>query len=103
MGSNKIIVADTEFSIDWPTANFRDPDGFNAHSLTCTPATSKPCPGGRPHSPAKGLGTKNERFRKRRMTERSLAAAQATIKQFVIHLDGCKDAAMCFDVLQNER
>jgi N-acetyl-anhydromuramyl-L-alanine amidase AmpD len=32
-----------------------------------------------------------------------LDATKAVIKQFVIHHDGCRDAEMCFNVVQNER
>jgi N-acetylmuramoyl-L-alanine amidase len=102
--SNQIIIADKAYSIDWPTINFRDPGGFDATSTTCTVHSRGQCgPGGAPYAPAKGLAGKTHRIRPRRIGERSLAAAQAVIKQFVIHLDGCAHAEMCFNVLHNER
>ncbi len=102
--SNQLIIADKAFPIDWPTYTFRDEGGYNAHSLTCDMRITSKCgPGGAPHSPAAGLSGKVNRFRKRHIGERSVAAAQAVIKQFVIHLDGCASAEMCFNVLHNER
>jgi N-acetyl-anhydromuramyl-L-alanine amidase AmpD/murein DD-endopeptidase MepM/ murein hydrolase activator NlpD len=102
--SNKIIVADHEFDIDWPTYTFKDEDpGYNAYVQGCTKHANGACgPGGMPREPAKGI-QKLTRYRPRRLSERSLAAAQAVVKQFVIHLDGCAGSEMCFDVLHNER
>src|SRR5688572_1859468 len=102
--SYEIIIADKPYPIDWPTYNFRDAGGFDATFEGCTPHSGGRCgPGGTPYAPAKGLGNNRTRIRKRRINERSLAAAQAVIKQFVVHLDGCAHAEMCFNVLHNER
>jgi N-acetyl-anhydromuramyl-L-alanine amidase AmpD len=61
-------------------------------------------PGGTPFAPAKGLsGTKTNRYRPRHLKDKSLRAVQQYVRQFVIHLDGCADADMCWNVLQNER
>jgi hypothetical protein len=100
-----LVIAGKHFPIDWPTYTFEDPDpGFNAHLTTCSRHSTRPCgPGGAPFEPAKGLSGKTNRLRPRRIGERSVAAAKAVIKQFVIHLDGCLDAEMCFNVLHNER
>ncbi len=101
--SNKIYIAGVGYDIDWPTYNFKDEDpGYNAYVEGCAPPGGVCGAGGMPREPAKGI-TKLTRYRARRITERTLAAAQAVVKQFVIHLDGCANAAMCFDVLQNER
>jgi N-acetyl-anhydromuramyl-L-alanine amidase AmpD/murein DD-endopeptidase MepM/ murein hydrolase activator NlpD len=107
-GSNALIIADKAYSIDWPTVNMHDAGGFNAHTLGCATGFegAGTCgPGGVPRAAAKGLEGKMQRYRARHITgnERSLRAAQAVIKQFVIHLDGCANAGMCFDVLHNER
>src|SRR5687767_3741833 len=102
--SNKLIIADKQYPIDWPTYNFRDPEGFDATTNGCTRHSRGQCgPGGSPYAPAKGLSGKVNRIRPRRIGERSLAAAQAVIRQFVVHLDGCAHAEMCFNVLHNER
>lgn len=106
--SNKLIIGDQECPIDWPTYNFRQEDpGFNAHYLGrtkhCGALAGANLP---PYAPAKGLEGKVQRYRLRHYApteKRSLALAKSLIKQFVIHLDGCKDAEMCFNVLQNER
>jgi murein DD-endopeptidase MepM/ murein hydrolase activator NlpD len=101
----EIIIADKGYPIDWPTYTFRDPDpGFDATKNSCTHHSGGRCgPGGTPFAPAKGLGNNTNRIRKRRINERSLQAAQSVIKQFVVHLDGCASAEMCFNVLHNER
>jgi hypothetical protein len=104
--SNKLVIGDQEFSIDWPTYNFRDADpGFNAYLETCTVHSGGRCgPGGAPYEPAKGLEGKTKRYRPRHYTEkRSPALAKALVKQFVVHLDGCINAEMCWNVLHNER
>jgi murein DD-endopeptidase MepM/ murein hydrolase activator NlpD len=104
--SYHLIIADKECEIEWPTYTFRDQDpGFNATLETCTHHWQpRACgPGGLPAAPAKGLSGRTQRYRKRHVSERTLAAAQAVIKQFVIHLDGCADALMCWNVLHNER
>ena len=104
--SYHLVIAGKPFPIDGPTYTFEDADpGFNAHLTTCTLQHSggRCGPGGGPFEPAKGLSGKTNRLRPRRIGERTVAAAQAVIKQFVIHLDGCLDAEMCFNVLHNER
>jgi murein DD-endopeptidase MepM/ murein hydrolase activator NlpD len=104
--SYHLVIAGKHFPIDWPTYTFEDPDpGFNAHLTTCTLQHSRGrCgPGGAPYEPAKGLSGKTTRLRPRRIGERTVEAARAVIKQFVLHLDGCLDAEMCFNVLHNER
>jgi hypothetical protein len=103
--SNVIWIADKAFPIDWPTYTHKDTDpGYNAYIKGCTWHSENGCgPGGAPYDAAKGLSGRLERYRPRRISERSLAAAQAVIKQFVIHMDGCLDARMCWNVLHNER
>ncbi len=95
------------YPIDWPTVNMYDEGGFNAHIEGCAGGFegAQACgPGGVPRAAAKGLEGKLKRYRPRHIgTERSLAVAQAVVKQFVVHLDGCASAGMCFDVLHNER
>src|SRR5262249_45172860 len=107
-GSGNLLIADKLYAIDWPTVNMHDEGGFNAHILGCATgfAGAQACkPDGTPRAAAKGLEGKIQRYRPRHIAgnERSLRAAQAVIKQFVIHLDGCQNAGMCFDVLHNER
>src|SRR5205085_2420386 len=34
--------------------------------------------------------------------DRDLATLKRAVRQVVVHLDGCRDSRMCFDVLQNE-
>ena len=92
---------DVEYDIGWPVWHFRNNPLYDATRPYCVPHDPR-CKGGFPHAPAHGV-QRLQRFRPRRISERSLQAAQAAIKQFVIHLDGCKDARMCYDVLHNER
>lgn len=104
-GQYNLIIADKPYPIDWPTYTFQDDDpGFNGTLQTCTVHSHGRCgAGGTPFAPAKGMGKNPARMRKRHVNERSLAAAQAVVKQFVVHLDGCTSAEMCFNVLHNER
>ncbi len=111
-GSGEIIIGGKRFNIGWPTVNFMDDRNFNAHTEACV-NPSQACPQGifpfaqyrSPAQRAAGLpGTSRKmRYRWRHIGEHTFAAAQAAIKQFVVHLDGCADAEMCFNVLHNER
>ncbi len=98
-----VIAGEDHFPIDWPVYTFRDARGMNAHLERCTPGETRCDARGLPWKPAKGLGKAPQRFRPRRSSERSVAAAQGLIRQVVVHLDGCLSATMCFDVLHNER
>jgi murein DD-endopeptidase MepM/ murein hydrolase activator NlpD len=107
--SYQLIIGDQAFHIDHPTYNFRDADpGYDGTFLGRTKhagAAYGAGPGLPAYAPAKGLEGKVQRYRLRHLSEkkRSPALAKAIIRQFVIHLDGCLDAEMCFNVLHNER
>jgi N-acetylmuramoyl-L-alanine amidase len=108
-GSGEIIIGGKHFNIGWPVVNFRDDANFNAHTEACV--NTNECtifPFSAYRSPAQRASgaaatQRKMRYRWRHIGEHTFAAAQAVIKQFVIHLDGCADAEMCFHVLQNER
>ena len=105
--SNKLWIGDKDFDIDWPTYTFKDEDpGYNATYLGRTKHAGSYGSGPNlpPYAPAQGLSDKIQRYRARHFSEkRSPAVAKAIIKQFVVHLDGCANAEMCFNVLHNER
>jgi N-acetyl-anhydromuramyl-L-alanine amidase AmpD len=84
-GSGVIYIAGVQFPTDMNVVNFRDRPGW--HAELPSPATRK--------AP----------FRKRNLAERDLTypVAKTYIRQLVVHLDGCIDADMCWNVLQNER
>ncbi|HEY0252435.1 MAG TPA: N-acetylmuramoyl-L-alanine amidase, partial [Kofleriaceae bacterium] len=103
--SGTLIVSGTEFHVDLPFKNWHD-TGWDATRPDCIPTNedrAPHCEGGRPQpDPGKPPILRTNRFLKRRAGE-SLEAARATIKQFVIHADGCRNSEMCFNVLHNER
>jgi N-acetylmuramoyl-L-alanine amidase len=111
-GSGEIVIGGKRFNIGWPVVNFMDDRNFNAHTEACV-NPSQVCPGGifpfaqyrSPKQRAAGQSAtmRKMRYRWRRISEHTYSAAQAVIKQFVVHLDGCADAEMCFNVLHNER
>jgi N-acetylmuramoyl-L-alanine amidase-like protein len=103
--SSELIIADQRFKMPFPLVNFTEAPGFNATVRGCT--VHGACgENGAPRQPAKGMERTLDRFRPRRYGEaknRSVAWAQANIRQFVVHLDGLFQAWQCFDVLHNER
>jgi murein DD-endopeptidase MepM/ murein hydrolase activator NlpD len=109
--AHKVIIAGVGFDIDVEPNKMRNMFDFpywNATTQNCVPivpGAAVHCgAGGAPFAPAKGLsGTKTTRYRPRHLKDKSLRAVQQYVRQFVIHLDGCADAAMCWHVLQNER
>jgi hypothetical protein len=110
-----LIIGDRVFNIDAPVVNWRE-NGWDATSERCIPTRSnfgpacEPAPGGQypygslPVKYTKRYSTRpNLRSDKSNGRYPSYEAVKATIKQFVLHHDGCTSADMCFNVLQNER
>jgi murein DD-endopeptidase MepM/ murein hydrolase activator NlpD len=99
-----IYVAGVPFAFDWPHASMTDgPYFMDSSSPLCNArvADGPVDPSGKPRAPAAGI-TGTARFRTRRVP-RTYDVIRSYVRQFVVHLDGCRDARMCFDVLQNER
>lgn len=103
----KIWIAGVGFEVDARVVRWDEGPRFDGHQPRCiTP--SHPCAGGvRPFSP-KFTSTRSVRIASRPALRSlrdnpTLSAAQAVIRQFVLHHDGCPTAASCFNVLHNER
>ncbi len=102
-----IIVAGKGFKIDAPVLNWHEGPRFDAHREICL-NPSHPCKNGAiPFSP-KMIRERTHRFWYRpqlRAYKKNppLDATRAAVRQFVVHHDGCPTAAVCFNVLHNER
>jgi len=118
--SGKLIIGDRVFQTDAPVVNYTEYPYWDATSTRCQPNSWNPAPrcesapdGGQyPHGPPPGYPKYTQRYSTRPALRRKdwgmgmnapYDAVKAVIKQFVIHLDNCSSAAMCWDVLQNER
>lgn len=101
MGGTSIIVCGRRHDIEHPVVTFEDDGGFSAYVPHCTDDISKIVA----HDPAPGLAGRSLRYRKRRTMGRStlLRHLKHVVSQVVVHLDGCRDARMCYNVLHNQR
>jgi len=104
----KIYIAGVGFDVDAKVVRWDEGPRFDGHAPRCI-NPSHPCPGGgvNPFSPYMGK-PRVARIAKRPALRRlgdspTLSAAQAVIRQFIVHHDGCPSAASCFNVLHNER
>ena len=104
----KIWIAGVGFDVDARVVRWDEGPRFDGHAPRCI-NPSQPCPGGgvNPFSPYMGK-PRVARIAKRPALRSlgdnpTLRAAQAVIRQFVLHHDGCPTAASCFNVLHNER
>src|SRR5690606_29000870 len=101
-------IAGVGFDVDAKVVRWDEGPRFDGHAPRCI-NPSHPCPGGgvNPFSPYMGK-PRVARIAKRPALRRlgdspTLSAAQAVIRQFIVHHDGCPSAASCFNVLHNER
>ena len=106
----KIIVANTEFEIDAKVVRWFEGPRLNAHLDMCTGGGAERCNGPTPYGEkAKNRAANRYRARPslrkygRKAKDIPLKAAQAVVRQFVLHHDGCPNAKTCFKVLHNER
>jgi N-acetylmuramoyl-L-alanine amidase len=101
MAGSEVIICGKGYDIGHPVVTYKDPNGFNGYLERCTHDPSRILP----THPAKNVGHVPNRYRRRRSMGRnkSLTRLRQVIRQFVLHLDGCRDAKMCFHVLHNER
>jgi N-acetyl-anhydromuramyl-L-alanine amidase AmpD len=103
----KIWIAGTGFDVEAKVVRWDEGPRFDGHQPRCL-GSSRPCAGGvRPFSP-KFTSNRAVRIATRpalrsQRDNPTLSAAQAVIRQFVLHHDGCPTAASCFNVLHNER
>jgi N-acetylmuramoyl-L-alanine amidase len=110
--SGDLIIGGQRFRIDAPVINWTEHPYWNALlefgiDTATDPSGRSKCIGGVPYGKLPlGPYTKRYSFRPR-LRQYGLNppydAVKASIKQFVIHHDGCTSSDMCFSVLQNER
>jgi N-acetyl-anhydromuramyl-L-alanine amidase AmpD len=104
----KIWIAGVGFEIDAKVVRWDEGPGFDGHAPRCVNPT-QPCGGGGVHPFSPYMGIPRVRRIATRPALRSLRdnptlrAAQAVLRHFVLHHDGCPTAASCFNVLHNER
>jgi N-acetyl-anhydromuramyl-L-alanine amidase AmpD len=104
---SKIWVAGVGFDIEAKVVRWDEGPRYNGAIHACV-NPSHPCPDGiRPYSP-EAKNTRPNRYSLRPALRRygenpPLDATQAVVRQFILHHDGCASAAMCFNVLHNER
>lgn len=116
--SGNLIIGGQAFATDAPIVNWREGPHWDAHSQYCQttetdghPGCTRTATGDLPFSKVM-----QRKITKRYMTRPALRnskwnngenapydAVKSVVSQFVLHHDGCSSAAMCFDVLQNER
>ncbi len=103
----KIWIAGVGFDVDAKVVRWDEGPGFNARAEMCINAHQRCAGGVLPYSEKKTITRRNRtalRPSLRSLRDNpSLVAAQSVIRQFVLHHDGCPDAASCFNVLHNER
>lgn len=99
MGS-EIIISGQRFDIGHPVVTFEDARGYSAYLQHRSDDPRQIYP----EFPAPGMAGQALRYRARRLLgkERALTALRQVVRQVVVHLDGCRDARMCFDVLHNQ-
>ncbi|HET9621909.1 MAG TPA: N-acetylmuramoyl-L-alanine amidase [Kofleriaceae bacterium] len=112
-----LIIGGQVFNVDAPVVNWHE-NGWDATSELCISTKTEAAPACAPAGPGKQFPyghmpvpyTQRYSTRPTLRTEKwnrglnpSYEAVKATIKQFVVHHDGCTSADMCFNVVQNER
>lgn len=104
---SKIWVGGVGFDVDAKVVRWDEGPRYNGTVHACV-NPSHPCPDGvRPYG-EKAKNTRPNRYWLRPALRRygnhpPLEAVQAVVRQFILHHDGCASAAMCFNVLHNER
>lgn len=101
MAESEIIVCGKRYDVDHPVVTFEDEGGYSAYVPHRTDKIGQVYAA----DPAPGLEKRITRFRARRSMgrARTLGRLRQVVRQFVVHLDGCRDARMCFHVLHNQR
>ena len=115
--SGNLIIGGQTFKTDAPIVTWREPPYWDATREVCmitetdpyvlTPGNKNYCVGGVPYGKLP-LGPYTKRYSLRPRLRHfgnnpPYEAVKASIRQFVVHHDGCNTADMCFSVLQNER
>lgn len=105
---SKIWVAGRGFDVEARVVRWDEGPRYDAHAKFCIGPGAERCLDGKTPYGDKAKNRKPNRFRYRPALQRyrdniPLEAAQAVVRKFVLHHDGCRDAEMCFKVLHNER
>ena len=108
MGS-EIIVCNQRFDIDHKVITFEDDKGYSHYLPHCNRNPDQI----RPSHPSPGMSDRMWRYRARRSMgrnwkekmspQRALRRLKKGVRQFLIHMDGCRDAYMCYTVLHDQR
>lgn len=103
----KIYVSGVGFDCEAKVVRWDEGPGYDGAAPRCV-NPSHPCPDGVTPYGDNAKNRRPNRYALRPALRRygnhpPLDAAQAVIRQFIVHHDGCASAAMCFNVLQNER
>jgi N-acetylmuramoyl-L-alanine amidase len=99
---SEIIVCGKRYDVEHPVVTFDDEDGLSAYVPHRTDDISEIYA----YDPAPGLSQRATRYRTRRamgQNSTSLSMLRQVVRQFVVHLDGCMSAKMCYEVLHNQR
>jgi hypothetical protein len=101
MAGSEIIICEKRYDIEHPVVTYEDEKGYSAYVPHRTDNIGEIYA----FDPAPGLKQRATRFRTRRAMGGSLSLSRMrqTVRQLVIHLDGCLSANMCFNVLHNQR
>lgn len=101
MASSGIIVCGKRYAIDHRVVTYDDEGGYSAY----IPHRSDDISQIYASNPAPGLASRATRYRLRRLMGRgeSYPRLKQVVRQIVVHLDGCRDARMCYHVLHNQR
>lgn len=105
MGMSKVIVAGKEFDCDAKVVNWKE-SGWDSTAERCVIQT-KECAGGITAYSDKAKNRRPNRYSFRpglgKTLYPDLKAAQALVRMFTVHHDGCPNAKTCFQVLHDER
>ncbi|ACY15883.1 peptidoglycan recognition protein family protein [Haliangium ochraceum] len=104
---SKIWIAGVGFDVDARVIRWDEGPGYNGMAHACI-NPSHPCPDGVKPFSEKAKNTRPNRYALRPSLRRygespPLEAVQNSIRQFIVHHDGCPSAKVCFNVLHNER
>ncbi len=109
MAGSEIIVCGQRFDIDHKVVTFEDAKGYSHYLPHCYRKPDRVYPS----HPAPGLSDRMWRYsarsfmgrkwRERLSPQRALRKLKRGCRQFLIHMDGCRDAYMCYLVLHDQR
>jgi N-acetylmuramoyl-L-alanine amidase len=101
MSTSGIIVCGKRYDVGHKVVTFDDDGGYSAYVPHRTDKIDQIYA----LDPAPGLSQRATRYRLRRFMGQStrMRHLRGVVRQIVVHLDGCRDARMCYSVLHNQR